>query len=456
MCTTLFFFFLPYVMLYVKLGELKNMKKNRKWIVGFTLIELLAVIVILAVIALIAAPFIVNTIEKARKKAFENSVYGVMKAYKLKTIDDKYSAEKVYNFPEGNSELLYSGTKMIGGSIFLTLDSNIEVIDITDGKYCASGNEIDLVIEKGNCKIDMDTAPILMVSPPSSGKTFLNTSIVKNEIESIEFVVVSEFPSGSVDVSDKRNRGVRLWVKDENDNGMHEVYIGAINDVVYANPDSGSLFSNLENIEKIDLSNFSTKTATNMSAMFYQTGYNSANFTLDLGDKFDTRNVNSVRYMFLKIGYNTINFTLDLGNHFDTRNMVDMSTMFQEAGYSSTNFVIDLGTNFDTSNVTKMGWMFSQTGYNSTNLSINLGNKFNTKNVTDMYYMFYNTGYSSNNFTLNLGSKFKVDKVTSLFNAFRSTGNSTSNFKPTASVKTQAEKDAILSKFPNIEVTIVS
>ncbi|MCI8544918.1 MAG: prepilin-type N-terminal cleavage/methylation domain-containing protein, partial [Bacilli bacterium] len=36
---------------------------------GFTLIELLAVIVILAVIALIATPIILNIIEKARKSA---------------------------------------------------------------------------------------------------------------------------------------------------------------------------------------------------------------------------------------------------------------------------------------------------------------------------------------------------------------------------------------------------
>ena len=38
--------------------------KNRK---GFTLIELLAVIVILAVIALIATPIILNMIENAKK-----------------------------------------------------------------------------------------------------------------------------------------------------------------------------------------------------------------------------------------------------------------------------------------------------------------------------------------------------------------------------------------------------
>ena len=47
---------------------------------GFTLIELLAVIVILAVIALIATPIILNLIEKARLGAAESSVYAYIVA----------------------------------------------------------------------------------------------------------------------------------------------------------------------------------------------------------------------------------------------------------------------------------------------------------------------------------------------------------------------------------------
>ena len=47
---------------------------------GFTLIELLAVIVILAVIALIATPIILNLIEKARLGAAESSAYAYIEA----------------------------------------------------------------------------------------------------------------------------------------------------------------------------------------------------------------------------------------------------------------------------------------------------------------------------------------------------------------------------------------
>ena len=53
------------------------MKKNTK---GFTLIELLAVIVILAIIALIATPIVLNLIDKARKGAAESSAYAYINA----------------------------------------------------------------------------------------------------------------------------------------------------------------------------------------------------------------------------------------------------------------------------------------------------------------------------------------------------------------------------------------
>ena len=49
------------------------MKNNKK---GFTLVELLAVIVILAIIALIATPIILNVIDDAKTNAAKNSAYG--------------------------------------------------------------------------------------------------------------------------------------------------------------------------------------------------------------------------------------------------------------------------------------------------------------------------------------------------------------------------------------------
>lgn len=54
---------------------------------GFTLIELLAVIIILAVIALIATPIVLNVVDNAKKSAAESSVRGYVDAIQLARYD---------------------------------------------------------------------------------------------------------------------------------------------------------------------------------------------------------------------------------------------------------------------------------------------------------------------------------------------------------------------------------
>ena len=73
---------------------------------GFTLIELLAVIVILAVIALIATPIILNVIENAKKGASKNSMYGYVEAVELDSakvlLKQKKRLTGTYTTKEGN------------------------------------------------------------------------------------------------------------------------------------------------------------------------------------------------------------------------------------------------------------------------------------------------------------------------------------------------------------------
>lgn len=61
---------------------------------GFTLIELLAVIVILAIIALITTPIILNVIEDARKQAVKDSAYGYIDAVEKQIIVNKMDDNK--------------------------------------------------------------------------------------------------------------------------------------------------------------------------------------------------------------------------------------------------------------------------------------------------------------------------------------------------------------------------
>lgn len=69
------------------------MKQNTK---GFTLIELLAVIVILAIIALIATPIVLNLIDEARKGAAESDVLAYVKAVETSAVTKLLT-------PEGSS-----------------------------------------------------------------------------------------------------------------------------------------------------------------------------------------------------------------------------------------------------------------------------------------------------------------------------------------------------------------
>ncbi len=72
------------------------MKKNQK---GFTLIELLAVIVILAVIALIATPLIMNVINNAKTGADRDAAYGVVKAVETSAMQ-KMALDPTFTLPK--------------------------------------------------------------------------------------------------------------------------------------------------------------------------------------------------------------------------------------------------------------------------------------------------------------------------------------------------------------------
>ena len=82
---------------------------------GFTLIELLAVIIILA---LIATPIVLNVVDSAKLKAFEESAYGIIETVKLKGYDDMFagnSTNKTYTFP--TDELIFQGERPKGGVV---------------------------------------------------------------------------------------------------------------------------------------------------------------------------------------------------------------------------------------------------------------------------------------------------------------------------------------------------
>jgi prepilin-type N-terminal cleavage/methylation domain-containing protein len=122
---------------------------------GFTLIELLAVIVILAIVALIATPLILNVIDEAKKGSFKSTAYGIIKAAELRYAQDMLdgtNGELAFTYSNGVEEsnpsgkqLDYKGTKPKTGTIIINNNGKIKFA-IHDGKYCAEkGYEVDEV-----------------------------------------------------------------------------------------------------------------------------------------------------------------------------------------------------------------------------------------------------------------------------------------------------------------------
>lgn len=105
---------------------------------GFTLIELLAVIVILAVIALITTPLIMGIIEDAKKNAFRDSAYGIIKAVQNDSmrigIQTGGFAVGKYDLAEG--ELNYKGSLPKQGKAAINIEGKV-AIEMNNGTWCA-------------------------------------------------------------------------------------------------------------------------------------------------------------------------------------------------------------------------------------------------------------------------------------------------------------------------------
>ena len=113
---------------------------------GFTLIELLAVIVILAVVALISMPLVLNTIDKAKKGAAEESANSYVSAIETAIVSDMMNSNYNYN-PEQTFTLSDNGKKIVNGE--KELEINIK------GTYPTSGSVVikDAIVKSAELKV---------------------------------------------------------------------------------------------------------------------------------------------------------------------------------------------------------------------------------------------------------------------------------------------------------------
>ena len=254
------------------------------------------------------------------------------------------------------------------------------------------------------------TPKAIMTEGPDFNTKLKSLETATNKIEHFKKSPVAPAASmNAVNIDDDESEcEIKLWL----DPTDKTAYYYTEPEKVYLNKKSNEMFfsksdeQKIKNILEIDLSNFDTSEATNMSNMFY--GMSNLT-TLNLSN-FDTSKVTDMSLMF----YDMRNLTsLNLSN-FDTSKVTDMHNMF----YGMSNLTTLNLSNFDTSKVTSMGLMF----YGMSNLTtLDLSN-FDTSKVTNMGNMFSSM---TNLTSLNLSS-FNTSKVTDMGFMFYGIPNLTS------------------------------
>ncbi len=122
------------------------MKEKNK---GFTLVELLAVIVILALIALIATPIILNVINDAKKQAAKDSAYGYMDAVEKYIVSSELEDESIKDGTYSVEELNSMGVSVKGSTpdngIIKIESKTVKSYDIGIDEYEVSNGEVKKV-----------------------------------------------------------------------------------------------------------------------------------------------------------------------------------------------------------------------------------------------------------------------------------------------------------------------
>ena len=355
----------------------------------------------------------------------------------------------VYELYNGNNERISSGNfsdKKQGDTITLAsneiVTSNVSIYTLYI--YIDGNRDNPITMSNNNFRFNIygeGTGAIYKenviqnetTTPSSSTSTFLNTEVLRNQIESITIEKTNVVPSDakySKDISSKQDGSVMLWYTDKDNNSLYEVSIGSENGSLEANTNGSGMFSYLDNVDTLDLTGLDTSNMTSMSRMFYKStslknidvsGFDTSKvvnmifmfnncsslISLDLSS-FNTSNVTNMEAMF----QNDVNLeNITFGDNFNTSKVKDMIAMFASCKKLS---YINL-SNFDTSNVKEMQSMF----YYCENLkSLDLSN-FDTSQVINMYAMFMNCSSLKE---LDLSS-FDTSKVTNMQSMFLSCKN---------------------------------
>ncbi len=112
------------------------MRKN-----GFTLIEMLAIIVLLAIIAVVATPVVLNIVANSQRSGFASSVNGIKDAIETDYSERDFDTNNSYKYENGKLYFVNGKTNQVEG----------DPIPMSGG--ISDGNGTGIIDDKGNVKV---------------------------------------------------------------------------------------------------------------------------------------------------------------------------------------------------------------------------------------------------------------------------------------------------------------
>lgn len=255
--------------------------------------------------------------------------------------------------------------------------SNFDFYIYIDGNIENDSNMMNKSFS-GTLEVIAEDNTIIPENPSSSDSTFLGSDVERSKVGSIQIVSTENLPTEleniepvMVGATSKENVRMYLVPTDETKTN-YDVYFASKNGTVTITDKNKNIFTYLNNVTRIDLSNADTSRLTSMRGMF--SGLSNLE-ELDL-ENIDTENVTDM----LNLASNATKLKKINLNGINTSNVTNMQYMFFNNSSLET---IDL-SDLDTSNVTTMFGMFQ--GCSSLkHLDLSF---FDTKKVTSMGRMF--------------------------------------------------------------------
>ena len=210
---------------------------------GFTLVEVLAVIVILAIIALISTPIVLNIIEKTRKASFTRSLENIVKTgnlyYMEKLMDNDIAGDtfrcnkyectsKSKTDAEGNPLKLDIDGFIGTGEIAIDNDGNIS-FELDGYGYCGrkSKETKEIKVTKGSCKDVTEDTTEPIIQNINTSKTENSITVVVNAYDDESGISFYEY---SINGSEYK-KGNNTYTFNDLSDGTYNIKVKVTNEV---------------------------------------------------------------------------------------------------------------------------------------------------------------------------------------------------------------------------------